>query len=347
MLIYYILIGYIIIVALLFRINRRKKYFFLVFVPLWLLMGLRYGVGADYFSYKEIFENVAADYFIQYHFLEKGYLLLNVLVSQFTSNSMYIFLATSFIVVYFFVKSIWDSSENITLSIILFITLGYYFNAMNGVRQFMAIAISFYAMKYLNRNKVFQYCIFIMVASLFHISVLILIPLCLAVVKMGNKKFYLFTIIGFAVIKFYGVVFTNWLAEINSFTSKYVLFNITINRVSIPNIALAAASFTGGYYTYCKSHRDRDLDVYLKYNWIALLCFVFLSQWGIATTRIAFYCTPVYLLIIPKVINRLKSWENRLYINVALTAIGGVYLITVLNNSVKTGNNFIPYVCAL
>lgn len=354
--VYYILLSYIIILLLIskpiLKDKKLKKLLFsFCFLPTWLIMGLRYGVGADYFSYNEIFENVGKNYFSYYYYIEKGYLFLNVLIHKFSSDSMYLFLVTSFLIVYFFMKKIWESSEDIILSMILFLTLGYYFNAMNAVRQFMAIAISFYAIKYVKKEEWLKFFLSVAIAALFHNAVWMLIPLYVAVILLKEKTFYIMSTIGFASVSIWGMDFLFFLRNLirNLFganydwINKFIIFNVTQERFSVPNVMLGVSSFIGGYYVYQKNKNNQELSVYLKYNWVAILCFCFLYKWGRATTRIAFFCTPVYILIIPMIIKGIKNVKIRLLFYTILFVICGTYLYNMLLNSIQTGNNFIPY----
>lgn len=347
MLVYYVLLIYIIAVSILYtqRKNKgryRRIYFALIFLPVWLIMGLRYGVGKDFFSYQSIFNAVRFQRTALYSNIEEGYIFLNYIIGKLSSDSVYIFLVTSFIIVFFFLKGICEHSPNIMLSMVLFISLGYYFNAMNAVRQFMAIAITFYGIKYVNKGEWYKFLIIVLLASMFHKSAFVVVFTYIAFVFLKEKTFWIGTFAFFVIIHFWGDAILQVLRS-NYWIAKFVKHNITTSRVSYYNIAIALVTFLAGYIVYLKQGKRQDMLLYLKYNWIALLSFLFLFNWGTACTRVAFYFTPVYLIIIPIVVKSLKGWKTRLAVQSALFLICAIYLMNMLNNSIITGNNFIPY----
>ena len=80
------------------------------------------------------------------------------------SNGQFYILATSVITIGLFVKSLWDYSNHFTFSIFLFISMGYAFTAMNIVRQFVAVAILFYGLRYMKQGEFWKYAICVLVA---------------------------------------------------------------------------------------------------------------------------------------------------------------------------------------
>lgn len=349
MLIYYMLLLYIMIVSAMYQIcvsgssrlrYHKSVYFWFVFIPVWLIMGLRYGVGKDYFSYKNIFEEIGNG--VTFSYIERGYVVLNRLINRLTHKSAYLFLTTSFMIVFFFMKTIWKYSRSVVLSSVLFITLGYYFNAMNAVRQFMAISISFYAIQYINRKDWFKFLTAILIASTFHTSALILLVSYIAIVFLKDKTFYVLSTTAFLLIRIMDMVLLKVISG-NFWMNKFAMNNVTESRLSFPNLILGFTIFVAGHLVLKKKKMGREIVTYMKYNWIALLCFLFLYNWGTACTRIAFYYTPVYLLLIPEIIVSIKGISNRLIVQMTVVVICGFYLVNMLTHSVMTGNNFIPY----
>ena len=97
-------------------------------------------------------------------------LFINILIWGFIYNSS---------------KFITDRFYNI---IFCSITLGFLFFSFNGVRQAIAISIIFMSIKFLIENKISKTIIILLVASLFHYSVLFFIPALLIGFKINIKK---------------------------------------------------------------------------------------------------------------------------------------------------------------
>ena len=96
----------------------------------------------------------------------------------------------------FFKRFSWDYP----LTLCVFILSTNYFTWMfNGLRQFMAVCIALYAMPFLVEKKYIEYGLIILLASTFHASAIILIPIGIAVTgKPWNIKTLLVT--GIAII---------------------------------------------------------------------------------------------------------------------------------------------------
>lgn len=59
------------------------------------------------------------------------------------------------------------------MSFLLFVTLGYFFFSLTGIRQALAMAVTMFAYKYLNERKLAPFIILVLIASLFHSSALV------------------------------------------------------------------------------------------------------------------------------------------------------------------------------
>lgn len=150
-------------------INRKKLYniffFILIFLPLFLLSAFRNGLGTDYYGYAYNYNYPDT---LQVEFIFK-FLFITVprLISQ---NEITFFLITSFVVSFFFLKTIFRYSQIIPLSILIYITQ-FYFISYNAIRQFIAIAIFLYfGSKFLNEKRLILYCFLIVLLAQIHYS---------------------------------------------------------------------------------------------------------------------------------------------------------------------------------
>lgn len=152
------------------------------------IVGFRFKVGVDWEGYKEYFEHIASDPNLQFtdQTFELGYFYLNKIISATGLSYEWMFFTVAFISWYFFFKSI---SQNLLPILILFIFLDeFFFWGMNGVRQFMAISIWVYSIQYIINKKFLNYILLIILASMFHVSVIILLPLYFIPYIKINKK---------------------------------------------------------------------------------------------------------------------------------------------------------------
>lgn len=129
--------------------------------------GFRYGVGQDYFyTYVPYFEHVysTGD---QWR-IETGFYLLNKVVASFTSDPLPVFLICALLFFAFTYAGILYFSTDPKLSVFLLLTTGYFFIFMNAMRQLVAVAILFYALRFVKERRLFPFLLLLVLASSFH-----------------------------------------------------------------------------------------------------------------------------------------------------------------------------------
>ena len=107
---------------------------------------------------------------------EIGYVLLVKAISLLTNNPNYMFVIISFITLFGICVFVYKYSSIKWMSILLFISLGFYYTSFNMIRQFIAIAIVMLSYKYLIEKNFLKFFMIVLCASLFHMSALIFIP---------------------------------------------------------------------------------------------------------------------------------------------------------------------------
>lgn len=175
----YILVLTFVIFSIFFEkkaFNRKAFWFPLVILALF--SGIRnYRVGTDSGAYVRDFVNqLDTSYFKFNNDIEFGYQLLVYGLLHLTHNYFWLFFISGLFVVYCYLKTIKKYSINYTLSVFLFITLGTYTFFFNGLRQGLAMAIFALATPYLLEKKLIPYILICGIASLFHISALVMLP---------------------------------------------------------------------------------------------------------------------------------------------------------------------------
>ncbi|MFD1040605.1 EpsG family protein [Virgibacillus byunsanensis] len=142
-----------------------------------LVSGLRSNIGDTYF-YKHAYE--VSDFSWEYILSQKdiGFGILQMVLKNYVSEDPQILLfITALITNTLIVIVFYNYSRMIELSLYVYITGGLFLVSMNGIRQALAAAIAFTAIKYLIEGKFLGYFLVIVFASLFHQSALILLPI--------------------------------------------------------------------------------------------------------------------------------------------------------------------------
>ena len=159
--------------------KHRNIFIFFSFFSLLFFCAIRYDVGYDYDNYvssfKEIYFNLNnnvinksfwEDSFYNhvcrfFSFTRKGYLLV------------FLFYATITLV---FLYKVLIRKNILSLGLFFFICLNFLFISFDQMRQFSAITIFMYSTKYIERKELKNYIKYILLASIFHVSALSLIP---------------------------------------------------------------------------------------------------------------------------------------------------------------------------
>ncbi|BAX78636.1 hypothetical protein ALGA_0241 [Labilibaculum antarcticum] len=156
-----------------------KGFYYLPILIYSLFWGLRYNVGTDFQSYENFFRSVKMNTSNIYK-LEPGYHFLNEILANLDLTSTSIFIVTSFIVVYFLYKSVSTKSNLLPIVIFFYFTTSTVLFSQNGIRQSIALCILFIVIRFFVEKKYIKSIILLILAFLFHKSVLIpamLIPI--------------------------------------------------------------------------------------------------------------------------------------------------------------------------
>ena len=174
----------------LLRFNRRFLLALLSFLPVLLVTGLRDHIGTDYQSYIDI-ANEITERGITYR-AEYGYILFNKLVLSIWSNPLAVLFATCLISYGLVFWTILDLSPAIPFSLFYFITASLLQPSLNMVRQFIAVAITFYGLRWiLVKPSGLKYLLTIGVATLFHQTAIFMLPFWLLCRFRYKKRHYL------------------------------------------------------------------------------------------------------------------------------------------------------------
>ena len=172
------------------RISKNRKYIsvfyaFLIFLVVFLISAFRNDIG-DTFQYKHSYSLLN-----NYKFSTEGdwgfsyfqYLLYNI-----NSDPQFLIIITSLITVGFNIYNLYHYCSYMELEIYMYITSGYFTTTMNGIRQSMLAAVVFTFTRIIEKENTILFIIAVILASPFHQSVLILIPVYFIVKQEAWSK---------------------------------------------------------------------------------------------------------------------------------------------------------------
>lgn len=241
---------------------------------------------------------------------EYGFAILNKLIYIASKSSRIFIIIISLTSIILIGKRVYEEARYPWLSFFIFVTLGLHANALNILRQFLAVSIVFYSYRFLNSCSLSKYIVLVLLASTFHYSALIVLPMYW-LVRVDYKKSIVGVVIGGAVfLNLYGKsVLLHFLGQ-----TKYAHFleekdengALGLLIISIVFFLLICVSvwLKGDY-----KHRNYYISFSLATVLISSLTFSF----GIIE-RLLPYFTIVYLISIPNVLNEIKNNNARLYL---------------------------------
>lgn len=182
----------------------RKLFNFLSAISiLWLTFhdGFRWGIGTDWINYYEYFNNCTTQ-FSDSEF-EIGYVILNKAIRNLTENYS-VFLIIHAIIVYVLLsRTILKYSVNPLFSFFLLYCIMLTYLGMN--RQYIALAICLYSIKYVFSREILKFLISVTVAFLFHKSAIMFL-IVYFINKEISAKYYLSILIIISGISISGII---------------------------------------------------------------------------------------------------------------------------------------------
>ncbi|AVK82732.1 hypothetical protein C3943_03755 [Lysinibacillus sp. B2A1] len=223
---YIMLIMLLFIVFFYFLIDKKLKlglsniFAMLFFTFLTCLAGLRYGVGLDYFSYEDWFK-----YWDMSFSSEWIYMFIMYIVKM-ANGEFYIITIIMAIVtnlfIYLGIKNWGVKGEYLFLSVLLYCS-EHFLIYLNLMRQGAAVAIFFYASKFIVTRSFKKYLLFIILASGFHYSAIFLLVLYFLPNIRIKYKLYCTLLIVAILVTYLGITneILNFIVKFTPYSDKY------------------------------------------------------------------------------------------------------------------------------
>jgi len=138
---------------------------------------------------------------------ERGYLLYNKVISFFGDNGQLITIINSLLIVFLLAVFVRKWSQIPVLSYWLYLTLGFFQTHMNMSRNAIGIFLGYISFQFIEKKRPVLFSIIVLIASLFHASVLLLLPVYWLVnyIELNHKR-VIKLLIAFVVL---GLFFTS------------------------------------------------------------------------------------------------------------------------------------------
>lgn len=188
------------------RKDLKKVLFILVTLILLFVAGFRYQVGTDYMQYQKSYSLYKLE---SLTLLSQPMLTIVALVAEFLYDDPATwFFLMSVITIVPVMKTIWNHSALVSMSILMYLFLGCWHYSFNIVKQSAAAAIIFAAYPALKNREFFKWCLGCAIAALFHVSALLMVPVYFLIgTRISTKRTIFIVAIGIAVTLSYETLF--------------------------------------------------------------------------------------------------------------------------------------------
>lgn len=292
-------------------------------------------VGIDLENYLPMFFTIAELPFRDIFSItwEPGYVIFNKLLSYISSDGRCFLIGTSLFIIIGYVTFIYKNLTSPCIGLFLFVALGLYTNSFNIIRQSMALVIVLHSLKYIHTKEYFKYFLLILLAALFHMTAVV----CLVIPVVNHLKV---NITNFAMLLLFSIIVIPVIANyILSFVMQIIFSEYSLgNKVSGGfNMLLILIVLTFMCILLSKNNSNK-----LYCNMMILACCLQVVSLQFSLfARIVTYFSSSLIILVPSIVERLKSVEARIITTIIIVLVGLTYFILVVLNNDLSG--VVPY----
>lgn len=235
---------------------------------------------------------------------EPGWVIMNKLLSMISSDSLILFLVTSFVILLGYFYAIKNYSNIVWLGVILFLLMCFT-RSLYVLRQFLAMAITLFACKYVVERKPIPFFLLLTLAFTMHQTAIIFLPVYL-LYGIKNNKTLTYVLIGGGI--FLMLAMGIFLRGSLSYLYGYETYvdNEYLEGANYTTPIIMWATFAFRFLIMKQDCLEKGTNRLLT---IILLCGAILSTAGIGfvpTGRLVWYFTMPLCVIIPHTISQIR-----------------------------------------
>lgn len=323
------------------RCFQNRLYLVRIFTILFLCSAFRFGIGNDYSQYTQTAHEA---YVGGYVVTEPGFNWLVKLLYTLSGGEYYelVFAVFAFVTLLIFLKAFYEQSTDFAFTYFLFMTLGLYFQTYNTMRYYMALAIALYAMRYVLNRDLIKFVCWILLAALFHKSVLLTIPVYW-IASFVWKRWMIIAGLGLSTGCFLakGLILKIALLLYPSYENTIYLEGGT-SLISILRGVLALVFYLWYRKRYARAGEDKELLFYAQLNLVSVVVYVFFYFLPVVT-RIGYYFSVTQLFMIPKIVSGIEEEKLRKTVTWIIVIACVIYFAAFLATADKPGVSLLPY----
>ncbi|SDN21800.1 EpsG family protein [Alkalicoccus daliensis] len=305
--------------------------------------GLRRGIG-DTYVYRDIFDETVWSLNLALEAEEPGFAVLQWLLQHISSDGQILIFTASLITLTLITAVLYKYSRLFELSLYVFITSGMFLVSMNGMRQYLAASIVFAGASFLFKGKLIPYVLTVLLASTFHQSALIMLPVYFIVRREAWTKSTMALVFAGTVFAFGYDQFSHIIFGAISETKYGSYSEFDEGGANIIRVMVTAAPVMLAYFG---RHKLKEIfpESHIVVN-LSLMGFIFMmvstQQWIFA--RMAIYFDLFSLILISWVVKVFAEKDQRFiyYVIVVLYLFYFFYEYSVTLN-INYQSEYLPF----
>ncbi|MGN1107003.1 MAG: EpsG family protein, partial [Huintestinicola sp.] len=268
---------------------------------LFLMSAFRYGIGNDFFTYRRIFYSFAskeslADRFANRDF-EIGYTVLMEIVRILGGDYLILNIIMALLILLPVAFVILKYSKMPWLSCWIYLSVTFFYNSMNFTRQSLAASIVLLGFHFIREKKHWAVILLALIGSLFHVSVLVVIPVYFfSLIKPSWKLYVGIGAVAVGVFAFSEKIIEFLLTNVIKSYSHYL--NTVFLAVGLSKVFLIVPFlfFILAISAYFSGWKDKCSEAGVMTNFLFFNCLI----WLFITKHFILerFSLPIYIFII-------------------------------------------------
>jgi hypothetical protein len=296
------------------------------FIELLFIAGFRSRfVGADTGNYINIFNLISFTKTLPDIYMEQGFLMFTKILTDLSSSSQSLLIISSFIILTSVFLLIYKYSKKPWLSVLIYVTGPFFFH-LTGMRQSLAIAFVLFSFHFILNRKLLMFILTIIIASTFHKSALLFMPVYYLFNLKLNKRNILIalflTVSSFIFFNKFSDIFFYFFPQYETYTSSVYYYG-EIKSASIFKTIIAGIYILFGFliwfYKIVPNKNDFEPKQYFQTKLLLYFSFIafllqFISINATLLERASILFSSFDIILYPNLISMVKDKNLKIFL---------------------------------
>lgn len=321
----------------------RKRYLILICFFLFLVIGLRhYDLGSvdsmNYYNNWTLMRDLPwerVDFILDESPMEDGYLYTIWVISRIFYEPQFLFLLTGLLFVSAIGSLVYHNSDNVVLSMVLYICLGMFTFMLQGLRQSVAIAICLFSVEFVKKRKFIPFLLLVALAACYHRSSMVFaLTYFLYGDEFNNTAKLKFLLIAAALVA---------LAPLMTDTANEVMDREYEAEAQSGSALVATATYViivgVAYLLLSAKNTDKRISFFVGFTFVGAVMYLLRYTQTQGYDRISFYFIAGQMITLPDVV-KVFNTRSRKLLNLLIIGLAVVLFLYRVRTSYATEFRF-------